>query len=203
MPLNKGCPDAQVGSQKVVLIFFGMVASGKSTLGKRWAGIRNAPYYNTDRVRKELAGLHPTDRRPDAVGQGIYSAECSAKTYQRMLDQAQQDFAAGRTMVILDGSYSRREDRDQVRQRARKAGAECVFVWCACSDAEVSRRLALRERDPSTVSDGRWEIYLHQKQTFAVPAGEEAGDCLSLNTEQQLDGLIALLEAHPLLSRPA
>ena len=69
-------------------------------------------------------------------------------------------------MVVLDGSYSRRADRERVRSMAAGMGVRCVFIFCTCSEKEVRRRLELRARDPEAVSDGRWEIYLHQKQTF-------------------------------------
>ena len=74
----------------MILVFFGMTASGKSTLAQACADRYGAPYYNTDRIRKELAGLPATAHRPDAVGQGIYSHELSAKTYETLLHRAEE-----------------------------------------------------------------------------------------------------------------
>lgn len=183
---------------KTVVVFFGMTASGKSTLGKAWATACRAVYHNTDRVRKELAGLEPTDRRPDQVAQGIYSTAFTEKTYQAMLDCARNDFLRGYGMVILDGSYSTRQARGQVRDLAEAIGARCVFVFCTCSDAEVQRRLDQRTRDPEAVSDGRWDIYLYQKATFELPKVPEEGECIFLNTEQCVGDMVAWLAAHPL-----
>lgn len=183
---------------KIITVFFGMTASGKSTLSRAWAERCGAVYYNTDRVRKELAGLQPIDRRPDGVGQGIYTAAFTEKTYASMLDRASDDFAKGAEMVVLDGSFSRRSDRDQVRRLAADRGLRCVFVFCTCSDAEVQRRLAVRARDPEAVSDGRWEIYLHQKKTFDLPGASEER-YLTLNTEQGIEAMLDWLAAQPLL----
>ena len=176
-----------------LVVFFGMIASGKSTLGQAWAERCRAPYYNTDRVRKELIGLEPTDRRPDPVGQGIYSSEWTEKTYTAMLERARIDLAGGEETVVLDGSYGRRHDRDQVRWLAKEAAARCVFVWCTCSETEIERRLALRARDRGAVSDGRWEIYLHQKQVFERPRPGQEADCLVVNTEQEVGELLRRL----------
>ena len=176
-----------------VVVFFGMTASGKSTLASAWAERVGAPYYNTDRVRKQLVGLQATDRRPDAVGQGIYAGEWSARTYAALLERAGADLAAGADTVVLDGSYARREDREGVRRMARAAGARCVLVWCVCSEKEVKRRLALRARDREAVSDGRWEIYLHQLQTFERPEPVQEPDCLRLDTEREVGELLAEL----------
>lgn len=176
-----------------LLVFFGMIASGKSTLGQAWAERCRVPYYNTDRVRKELIGLQPTDRRPDPVGQGIYSSEWTEKTYAAMLDRARADFASGEETVVLDGSYGRRHDREQVRRLVKEAAARCVFVWCICSDSEVERRLALRARDRGAVSDGRWEIYLHQKKVFERPDPRLETDCLMVNTEREVGELLQIV----------
>jgi predicted kinase len=186
------CRHGVEGAGKTVVVFFGMIASGKSTLGQVWAQQHRAPYYNTDRVRKELAGLQPTERRPEAADEGIYAAGFTERTYRTMLERTAADFSRGAGMVVLDGSYSRRTDREAVRRMAAGCGARSVFVLCACSAGEVQRRLALRARDPGAVSDGRWEIYLRQQKVFELPdAGER--DCLRIDTEQEVTALVAVL----------
>jgi uncharacterized protein len=186
-------------SGQTVVIFFGMTASGKSTLGKAWAAQCRVPYYNTDRIRKELAGLRVSDKRPDNVGQGIYTPAYTEQTYEAMLDHAKRDFARGAQMVVLDGSYSRHADRDRVRLVAAEMGVRCLFILCACSEDEVRRRLELRTRDPEAVSDGRWEIYLHQKRTFDLPDTNLENDCIRLNTEQPVEVMLTWLAAQPCL----
>jgi predicted kinase len=194
---NETASDITNVPMKTVVVFLGMTASGKSTLGKAWAKACRAAYHNTDRVRKELAGLEPTDRRPDQVAQGIYSTAFTEKTYQAMLECARKDFSQGYGMVVLDGSYSTRRVRGQVRCLAEKLGARCVFVFCTCSDEEVQRRLDQRTRDPESVSDGRWEIYLYQKATFELPNVLEEGACISLNTEHRVEDMVVWLTTHP------
>jgi len=74
-----------------VLVFFGMIATGKSYLAAAWAKRHGCSYYNSDRVRKELAGLVPESRQGVAVDQGIYSRDFSRKTYDRLLLLAEKD----------------------------------------------------------------------------------------------------------------
>jgi predicted kinase len=179
--------------EKIVVVFFGMTASGKSTLGKAWADQCGVPYYNTDRVRKELAGLSVSARRADGVGQGIYTPAFTAMTYETMLESARADFANGARMVVLDGSYARRADRDQVRAMAAEIGVQTVLIFCVCAEEEVRRRLALRAGDPEAVSDGRWEIYRHQRFTFELPNPSDEQDCLPLNTEQSVASMLQWL----------
>lgn len=175
------------------VVFFGLIASGKSTLAEAFARQQNFPSYNTDRVRKELAGLEAGDRKPDGFQQGIYTSEFSRRTYQALLDRATADIRAGAAGVVLDGSYNRRAERDQVRQLAVDLQAPCTFVLCQCGEEEVQRRLAERARDPRAVSDGRWEIYLTQKEKFEAPVEVSAKDLIVLDTEAPVAELLAEL----------
>ncbi len=179
--------------QPVIYIFFGLIASGKSTLAELFAAEQGVPYYNTDRVRKELAGIAATDRRTDSMGEGIYALEFTEKTYQTMLDRAEQDIRQGRAGVVLDGSYSRQHDRDNATQLARRAGVDFRFIFCSCSDRETRRRLSLRAKDPKAVSDGHWEIYIRQKETFEPPDELASEQLLQLETEAEPQQLLRMI----------
>lgn len=175
-------------------IFFGLIASGKSTLAALFAKTHDYPYYNTDRVRKELAGLAANARRPDGMGQGIYTPEFTAKTYQALLDRAERDVEQGCSAVVLDGSYSKRSDRKKVLDLARSLAAEPLFILCTCSDEEVRRRLALRAQDKEAVSDGRWDIFVQQKKNFQLPDDLEPEQIFHIETNEVPEQLMASLE---------
>ena len=177
-----------------IAVFFGLIASGKSTLAEQFARRHDFPYYNTDRVRRELAGLEAGERRPDGFQQGIYTSEFSRRTYQALLERAAADIRAGRAGVVLDGSYHQRAERDQLRRLAAELHVPCTFVLCQCGEEEVKRRLAERARDPRAVSDGRWEIYLTQKETFEAPAEVPAADLIIINTEAPVADLLTELD---------
>jgi len=176
---------------QAITVFFGMIASGKSTLAERFARSHDLLYLNTDRVRKELAGLAPTERRPDGIDQGIYTADFTRRTYAAMLARAAESLAAGRG-VVLDGSYSRRQERDAVRECAARAGVPVSFILCTCDDETVAERLAQRARDQEAVSDGRWEIYQYQKDHFDWPDTNE--QAYILRTEEDPESLQRLVE---------
>ncbi len=183
-----------VVNRPLLLVFFGMTASGKSTLAMAWAEAQGIPYYNTDRIRKDLAGVAATTKCPDGINQGIYTADLSTRTYQTMLDKAAGDIAAGKPVVVLDGSYGKRSDRDAVRQAARVLGIQCLFCYCVCSQEETRRRFALRAADAAAVSDGRWEIYQYQQQHFELPAADEK-DAFVVCTEAPVAELVKTITA--------
>ena len=177
-----------------IYVFMGMIASGKSTLAESFAGRRGCPYYNTDRIRKELAGMEAVSRQEEDFNRGIYNREFSRRTYQELLDRAAVELASGRREVVLDGSYHSREEQMHARRFARERGADCFFILCRCGDDEVKRRLAIRARDPQSVSDGRWEIFLQQKKGFHIPEDTPPCRLISLNTEKPVDKLLDELD---------
>lgn len=181
-------------STKRIVVFLGLIASGKSYLAKAWAEKHHFPYFNTDVVRKQLAGIDPAESRPDEAGQGIYSAAFTRRTYDAMLVsawEALQEPAV--SCVVLDGSYQTEAERDRVRRTFQDC-TRIVFVLCSCDEAVTKARLAERAADPAAVSDGRWEIYLHQRETFEYPEELPVEQFRRLDTNAALDSLLALLD---------
>ncbi len=157
-------------------VFFGLSGSGKSTLAESWAAEHDLPVFNSDRVRKEIvAGIPATESRIEPFGKGIYSSEMSRRTYRAMARLAGSRLVRGES-VILDATYTSGSERDRLVELADAAGARIHFILCTCSEETVKSRLAGRQEKGASVSDGRWEIYLKQKEKFAPisPAVQEA-----------------------------
>jgi predicted kinase len=186
--------DKQKTERPTLYIFFGLIASGKSTLAELFAKNQELPYYNTDRVRKELAGIAVNERRPDGMGQGIYTPEFTQKTYQTMLNRAAQDCKQGAVGAVLDGSYSTVSDRHKVNELANSLDARIHFFLCSCSEQETQRRLALRAQDPHAVSDGRWEIFVRQREKFEQPDELGSRQIRYIDTEAEPEKLLELLQ---------
>ena len=177
-----------------LFIFFGLIATGKSTVAQAWAKQGNLCYYNSDVVRKELAGLSPQAHQRETADQGIYRRDVTAKTYAALLERAEHDLAQGRG-VVLDASYQRQADRDQVRRLAQRLGVRLYCILCVCPEEEMKRRMDQRALDPQAVSDGRWEIYLKQKERFEPPAELAPGQLITLSTDLPVEAVLAQLTA--------
>ena len=175
-------------------VFFGLIASGKSTLAEAWAKSIGARYYNSDRVRKELAGLVANAPQQASFAAGIYSGEFSRKTYDALLSRADVDLG-GKHPVVLDGSYQSRAERERVSALARRHGVKLIFVLCRCPEALMKERMALRAQDPTAVSDGRWEIYLKQKERFEAPDELAPAELATIDTEAPVATLLSRLRA--------
>jgi predicted kinase len=101
---------------------------------------------------------------------------------------------------VLDGSYRSRRERDRVCQVFEQR-AKVAFVRCFCGEEVVKARLAKRAADPDAVSDGRWDIYLHQKEIFEYPDELPADQCRMIDTDQPVELLLDRLD-RDLLSSP-
>jgi hypothetical protein len=150
---------------RMIVVVFGLMGSGKSSRSRALAASLDWPVIHSDVVRKNLAGLQPTDRVPVEFGQGIYGEDFSTRTYDEMLRQAEAHLAQG-CSVILDGSYKRAQERARVRQLAREQGAQVVFVYCECPPAVARERLGIRLTDSEAISDGRVELFADQARDF-------------------------------------
>ena len=175
-----------------IFVFFGLIASGKSTLAAAWAKEIGAAHYNSDVVRKELAGLLPQSAQRAEFQGGIYTPELSRRTYETLLAKASREIAAGRS-VVLDASYHSAALRGQVRELAAQSGCPLLFVQCLCPEDEMKKRMEIRARDPKAVSDGRWEIYLKQKVNFGQPDELGQAELLAITTDKPVDLLVKQL----------
>ena len=170
-------------------VFFGMIATGKSTIAQIWSKHKHVPCYNSDWVRKELAGINPTEPRRESADSGIYTREFSRKTYDALLDKAAARLKQGDS-VIIDASYQYARDRQEIRNLASKLKCQVYFIFCQCHEAEMKRRMELRKKDPGAVSDGRWEIYLKQKKRFESPDELPDSELISLDTGASIEKLL-------------
>lgn len=181
-------------NERIVYVFFGMIATGKSSLARVWADRHGCLYLNSDVVRKELAGVKKESRVQTALDYGIYSPGFTRLTYDELLHRLEMALAddAG-CCIVLDASFQLIDERIRLR---RFYGGRCrlLFIYCTCSDETVRKRLALRALDPHAVSDGRWEIYLNQKQRYNLPDELPAGQLIWMNTERSVEELLPILE---------
>jgi len=170
----------------------GLIAGGKSTLAEAFADEYSIPYFNTDVVRKELAGKAPQSWQGSDFNQGIYTPEFSRLTYEALVEHARSALT-GNESVVLDGSYSSKAERRRVVACAQQCNTPVYFILCRCDDDETKRRLALRVRDTNAVSDGTWDIYQQQKKSFHYPEDLSPEILLDLDTKRSLAELLQSL----------
>jgi predicted kinase len=169
--------------QPLVLVVCGAAATGKTYLAEELASLSGLPRLSSDVVRKELAGLGPTERAPQAV----YSEDANLRTYRELGARA----AAAADGAIVDATFRRRAHRAAF---AEAFGGRPLFVECIAPAAVVAERARRRELDPERVSDATPAIATRQRSEFE-PLDQIAPDAhLALRTDRPRGELVGALE---------
>ncbi len=172
-----------------LIVTFGMIASGKSTLATALAERLGLAVLCADRMRKQLLGEAPTTAHHDAAFDGAYAPERTEQVYRTLFERAEQVLGSGRS-VVLDATFRARAQRAGVRELAERAGVEAVFFEARCGRETSLARLRQRAAGPS-VSDGREEIFDAFAAEFEAPSELSTGEHVVLDTEQSPEQTLA------------
>ncbi len=167
----------------LALAMCGLTGTGKSTLAQALGRALGAEVLSADLIRKELAGIEAGERVADAPDTGLYSPGMNARVYEELHRRAEALLRDGRD-IIMDATYRRRADRDNASQVAAAAGATFAIVSCEAPEGVIRERLARRWASGGSASDGRWEVYLAQRNVYEAPEGDEP--VITVDTEQPL-----------------
>ena len=153
-----------VESKPIFFITSGLTGTGKTTVARKFAIDYNAHNISTDEIRKELEGIDKFEKHHDAYNTGLYSPEKMFYTYKKALEKADKLLSKGEN-VILDATFKTKKLRDLACDIAGKNNAIFLILFCKCTEKHVKIYLEKRVKKKS-ISDGRWEIYLKQKNSF-------------------------------------
>ena len=137
-----------VPARPMLVAIGGFSGSGKSTLALALAADVGAPpgarRIASDRLRKALFGVAPTQRLPQAA----YASDVSARVYDELLARAARTLAAGGS-VVADAVFDRADRRAAIEHVARDAGVPFLGLWLEAPAATLARRVEARRGDVS------------------------------------------------------
>ena len=138
----------EAGAVRLALVG-GLPGTGKTTVGGALADRFGAVLLSSDRLRKELAGLSPTQPAPAAYGEGLYTTERTDALYAQLLHRAGELLVRGES-VVLDASWTHARHRVAADELARRTHSDLVHLECRVPADLAAARLA--DRGP-TASD--------------------------------------------------
>jgi len=173
----------------LIVFFYGMTGTGKSTVARFIAERYGAEWIRSDELRKQLQGIKSTEHHLEDFGKGIYSAEMTEKTYDKMIRLARDAISRGK-VCCLDASFGLASQRAKVLKLAKDTGVPYLLIHTKAPEEMVRQRLDKRLRKSKDPSDGRWEIYTVQRKRFEPPVEIPADRILELDTSKHFEGII-------------
>ncbi len=175
---------AIAGSERLVVVMMGRIASGKSTLAKILGHELGWEVFSSDVLRKALARVPLHQRVADAAQrQQLYAEDMTKRTYEVLFQNAIRHIRKGHS-VILDATYGRRRHRDELRDKLRKAGIGFYFVEAKASGKIIRQRLKKRTEKADLVSDARIEDFQALSALYEPPKELPAREFAAINTSK-------------------
>ena len=155
-----------------VIAMHGLAGTGKTTASERLAEALGAVRLRSDVERKRLHGLAALERAAAPPGEGLYAADATRQTYERLEMLARECLAAGYP-VIVDATFLERGRRDAFRRVAAQAGAAFELASCSAPDHVLRDRLARRAAQADDASDAGVAVLDAQLRAQDLLAPEE------------------------------
>jgi aminoglycoside phosphotransferase family enzyme/predicted kinase len=175
----------------VMTLVGGLPGAGKSTLAGGIADALGGCLLSTDRIRKELAGIDPTQSAAARYREGIYTPDWTERVYAELLDRAERLLRRGES-VVLDGSWTDPRTRQQAADIAAGTSSELVCLRC---DAPLDARLE-RIRHRRGVSDADASIAEAMGQTMTAWPDAHAVDTTTA-VDASLSASLDVIRPHP------
>ena len=164
-----------------LVLMHGVTASGKSTVSQHLVEQLGAIRIRSDVERKRLFGLEADQSSHSALDAGIYTANASEQTYQRLHDLANEILEA-RFSVVVDATLLTQDQRELFYNLASRLGVKCALVHCHAPQATQQEWLNQRQTDGKDASEGTLAVLEKQLASIEPLTQAEQQHSLSINS---------------------
>jgi len=164
----------------LLLITHGLSGSGKSYFAERLAEQAGAVQIRSDIERKRLFGFRAEQSTASTTNGGIYTADATQLTYDRLASEAETVLQSG-ISVIVDATFLKSAQRERFRRLAERRGVPFRILDCQAPDQLLIRRI-LQRRDQDA-SEATLEVLQRQQQTAERLRPEERANTIAVDAE--------------------
>ena len=176
-------------------ITHGVSAVGKSHVAMRLVESLGAIRLRSDVERKRLFGDQQGTNQQ--LNSGIYNAQASVATYQRLHELAASVLHSG-FPVVIDATYLKREQRDAASQVAQACAMPLLILDCRAPEAVIAQWLAQRTAEGKDPSDATLAVIKAQQASREALTADEIAHCKSIDTNDptSLASLVTRIQQH-------
>jgi len=155
-------------------ITHGLSGSGKTTVTQKLMQDPGAIRLRSDIERKRMAGLDALAKSGSGVGQQLYAADATRRTYAHLAELSGILLDAG-WPVIVDATFTARWQRDLLRETATARGVAFHILDFQVPESTLRERIVQRAHAGSDASEADLNVLQHQLDTEeALGADEQA-----------------------------
>lgn len=144
-----------IRDRNCIILVFGLPGTGKTFFSEHLADLTGAVHLNTDIIRRKMGK------------QGVYDENTKNMIYMNLLDQA-ADYLSNERDVIVDGTFLRKDQREQIDNLARNSGHRIFFIEMKADEEIVSERL----KEKRKFSEADLEVYRKLRKEYEPFYGE-------------------------------
>ncbi|VAW45489.1 FIG00496272: hypothetical protein [hydrothermal vent metagenome] len=167
-----------------LILLQGVSGSGKSYLSDQLLSVvEDAIILSSDRVRKQLYGISPSDRVSDVEKKQLYSAKMNRKVYQTLLEQAERILLLGFN-VIIDATFLQHKHRSPFYALCERLNLNIAYgvIYIDTPKALATLSIEARAHQNDNPSDANVSVMLNQYPQLEPPIASE--NALTLNATQ-------------------
>jgi len=163
-------------------ITHGLSGSGKTTITRILMQDPGAIRLRSDVERKRLAGLDALARSGSGVGEQLYAADATRRTYAHLALLAGGVLDAG-WPVIVDATFTARWQRDLLRELAQSRGVAFHILDFQVPVARLRERILQRSHRGSDASEAGLDVLQHQIDTEEALGADEQEARVPIDTQ--------------------
>jgi gluconate kinase len=153
----------------MIILFGGLVGTGKTELARAVAQNLNIFYYEIDKAKAEVISANAALQFNMKYNKP-YSEEAKLMIYSRAL-QHLSDLSKKHKDIVADEDLHKKHSRSIFFDRIRESMGGLLFVWLTVDENVVRDRLAARQRQGHLLKEP-FGMYLAMKKSLNLP--EEA-----------------------------
>lgn len=169
-----------------LILTYGLSGSGKTTVTTDLVARLPAIRLRSDLERKRLAGVAAAARSGAGVGEGLYDAAATEKTYDALLRGAASALSGG-SNVIVDATFLSRARRRMFTPLAKQHGASLAVLICDAPEATLRARIRSREAAGTDASEATEAVLDAQLGQAEPPEPSEGAHLVRVDTSSAID----------------